>query len=693
MPRAFVAVLSFMLAACSGGGGASIRADGGAGGDAGGGPVGPDWLDPPAPPALPSLLPCPDGFREVGDGELVTCEPWPEGGRQLCSAGEAHFVGTPGCAPVGTACPAGDFPESLPTDGAVFFVRAGAAAGGDGSQARPFATLAAGVAAARAAATSGPRIAALSKGTHLGNVTVPSGVEVRGACAAETFVTMPSATDYDAAIRVRERGATVRDLTITGSVSVGVTVQDGGELALDGVVIERATTAGLLSVGSTVTARRVVVRATRPHSSGQFGRGVNLEAMATLDATELLVEDNRDIGIQAIGGSTLRLSRAAIRGTRKRALDDRFGIGVSLETGASGTIAATVVEENVFAAVWARPGARVDITDSTLRATIEQDSLGLSGWGLDVGGLDVGALPAMATATRVTIEGNQMSGVQIVNGSIATLEDVVIRDTRPTTFGQGTGVAVDVLFSAALVARRVASARNVHAGVVVVRAGTATVEDLIVEDTTEVDFPAYAVVAENDSSITLARTRLARNHGIGVAIRGGSSALVEDLVVTDPIPSIVTGWARAVDSISDGHVEVRRARIERAVEVGVSSMDRSSILLEDVVVAGTLPRGCSADGCEGLGGSGFVAVTGGSIEARDFTVERSSLCGIQLAREGMIDLHRGIVSNGLFGACADDTAFDIARLMDDVAYVDNGQNLFAETLPVPDPAPFTAGAP
>jgi len=82
---------------------------------------------PPEPPAEPGFVPCPEGWREAqlpDDAPVVTCDPWPTGGRIDCADDEAHFPGAPGCEPIGTRCPAGDWAEDLPDDGGVLFVRA-----------------------------------------------------------------------------------------------------------------------------------------------------------------------------------------------------------------------------------------------------------------------------------------------------------------------------------------------------------------------------------------------------------------------------------------------------------------------------------------------------------------------------------------------------------------------------------------
>ncbi|MGF1465879.1 MAG: hypothetical protein ACFCGT_07070 [Sandaracinaceae bacterium] len=125
-------------------------------GDVGTGPEPPDipWLEagvpPIAPPNIARLVegvpriawPCPEGWREVTEGGVTTCDPYPEGGALECPVGEAHFPGEAGCAPIGRACGDGPFPGVEDLDAAtLLYVRADAEPGGDGSEAAPFATL------------------------------------------------------------------------------------------------------------------------------------------------------------------------------------------------------------------------------------------------------------------------------------------------------------------------------------------------------------------------------------------------------------------------------------------------------------------------------------------------------------------------------------------------------------------------
>lgn len=196
------------------GGDDSAEGDGGVdatmGADAGT-PVDNPWLAVGVPPI--ALAPCPDGWREV-PGDVATCEPYPVSGRASCAPGEAHFLGEPGCRPVGASCPTGGFSDALPTDGSVVFVDDDAAPGGDGSRAAPWSSL---DAVPWSALTSGTTVA-LAKGVYAGVAPLKAGVRLLGACAAETRLT-GTALPVAGVVSVTSGGepARVESLSIVGA--------------------------------------------------------------------------------------------------------------------------------------------------------------------------------------------------------------------------------------------------------------------------------------------------------------------------------------------------------------------------------------------------------------------------------------------------------------------------------------------
>ncbi|NIS31060.1 MAG: DUF1565 domain-containing protein, partial [Actinobacteria bacterium] len=98
------------------------------------------------------------------------------------------------------------------------YVRAGSA-GGDGSEASPFAT----IAEATASATSGTVIA-VAVGEYDEEVALSTGVALVGACASGTIVRFDSARSDRGVINADGADVEIRDLTIGSSARPGLWV-------------------------------------------------------------------------------------------------------------------------------------------------------------------------------------------------------------------------------------------------------------------------------------------------------------------------------------------------------------------------------------------------------------------------------------------------------------------------------------
>ena len=104
-----------------------------------------------------------------------------------------------------------------------------------------------------------------------------------------------------------------------------------------------------------------------------------------------------------------------------------------------------------------------------------------------------------------------------------------------------------------------------------------------------------------------------------------------------------------------------------------------------VEVTETLPRICFRDVCEGqAAGTSVGSYLGATIDLERFLLRRSDLTGVQLARGGEADLRHGVVRDHAIGANVQTEGFDLGRLMDDVRFEDNGRNLDAAMLPIPE---------
>jgi len=550
--------------------------------------------DPPGPvrcepwpeggPAM--LTPCPDGWREVPDTEagVTVCEPWPPEGPTACGDDEAHFAGEPGCSRIGTACaPDDDWAVDLPAGSTIRYVKAGAPAGGDGSRDAPFAT----VAEAMAVATAGD-IVAVAKGTYDEQVLVGAGVTVWGACVAETTLTNSVPDMSSAVVQAQGRDGTVRNLRVTGE-RFGVYARSGRSLTVRDVVIDGATSFGLIAlVRGRITAENVVVRNTRPDADLDFGWAADAEDGGVIRLARVVFEKNRELGVFASGaGSIVEGADVVIRDTEPSAATDLEGRGITAQDGGRVTLERAVIENNRMLGVAAAgTDAVVDLTDAVVRDT--RVSFGDGDLGIGLTALEGGRI----TARRTLVDRNHTGGVNPRQpGSTIELEDVVVRDTRAAEYGRPLGRGMEVTAGGRLVAVRTVVARNLEVGIVAAGAGT-TLEltDVAVRDTRSQPADGLrgdGLVVQDGATAVFARLQLDRNRNLALQVASAGSTLRgTDLVVTDTQPQAADDlFGFGVQASHGAAVELSRVWIERAHGVGLlAGAEDTRLRLTDAVV-------------------------------------------------------------------------------------------------------------
>jgi len=675
--------LALLLIACGGDDG-----PGPDGGDDAGTDAEPDATTGPADlPAPPTDLAfsCPDGFRSVAHASGATvCDPWPEGGRAACTGDAIHVPGTPGCAPVGVPCPSGDFAVDLPTTGNVWYVLASAPDGGDGSASAPFDTIGDGVARAAAGDT-----VAIGKGRYDESVRLTRSVILRGACAAETTLTVSAGgAPVEGAIVVSGTDVEVRDLMVDDPETVGARITLGGAATFEGIVIRGATGTGLAAeAGGSLVARRIAVRDGRPLASGSTGRGLNVQSGGQISLTEAEVADNLDVGIFVLGdGSSVTLDHASIHGTETQPSDRRWGIGAGAQDGATITAVASAFEDNREIGVAANDGdASISLTDCVVRGTRPRERDEEAGRGINMAGAASGIL------TRVLIEDNHDVGVALIRGAALTIEDVVVSRVRAAPGSPLMGRGVDLQLGASLTGSRLIVHDVVDGGFDAFDPDTLIeLEDVVVRDVApnaEMKF-GRGLSAELGAIVRMSRARFERQHDL--AFFGSASTLeLTDITVADIESDVSNRRAgRAVGAQDGATVTLERALFERTREVALSAHHAgTSITGLNVTIRDVRERACAVDTCsDNPGGMGLGATDAATIVLTDFEIADVPLCGAQVAVGGAVDLHRGLIRGCGIGACIQVPGYDPTRLQDDVRYVDNGTNLDTAELPVLDPS-------
>ncbi|MBW2460951.1 MAG: right-handed parallel beta-helix repeat-containing protein [Deltaproteobacteria bacterium] len=640
------------------------------------------WLEDGQPPvARPVFTPCPDGWREVVDGDLTTCDAFPEGGHETtCGPGEAHFPGEPGCVPVGNPCPAGDFAEGLPVADVVY-VRAGATAG-DGSLSAPFGLLSEVPWVSLAAGTT----VALGKGTYEGSLPLKAGVRVAGACAAETIL-----TGIDAPVRsvvmVTTGGepARIENLTIRDAPQAAVGLDTAGrDLAVSGIVVDGCSGPGVWSAnGASLTGDHVVIRNSRPSTDGRAA-GLYIYAAGQAALRNVSIEHNGGMGVAALGeGTVVSLEDAVITGTTSMS-DDSGGWGVIAQSGPSLTLRRAVVYDNRSAGIMAAAGPTVTLDHVIVRANTGTPRTGFGGRGIELhpGGTLV--------ATRVLVEDNLDTGIAL--GGDATLSDVVVRGTRSSPLDADYGTGMNIEAGAQVQMDRAVVADNQVIGIYISDGGTeAFLRDVIVRDmlpTTDDSSMGRGFNIQQGAHFDGERILIERTRDSAFFVSSpGTIARVSDIAVLSTASRQNDGTGGSGLHVQRmGQMSVSRALVRSSHWAGAIAMDFAVSTLEDVWIDGVEAQECSTTTCADRPfGYGIASV--GTTTVRGFHVEGASLCGVFVARvdEGNLDLERGEVTGAAIGACVQIDGYDLGRLMNDVEYRENGVNLDTTALPVPDP--------
>jgi hypothetical protein len=658
---------------------------------------------------------------DADDAAIVRCEAY-AARPEACGVGEAHFPGGAGCEPVGAPCPAGDFAADLPA-GAVY-VLAGAPAGGDGSLAAPFADVA-------SALASGAGTIALSKGTFDEAIVIVRAVTIRGACAAQTVLRAPTASEAEGTVRIGAAGVVLADLRVTGD-RYGIEVEASADATLEGVAIEGAAVAGISAyAGGALVGERVLVRATRARpSDGLGGFGVEDYAGSSITLRWAVVEGNRHNGVWVENdGTTFDGADVAIVGTLPSDADGIFGIGLRADDGAQVTLARAAVLDNHAIGVLVETGATLVAEDLEVAGTMRDGSEFEFATGLVVSGgasaevrrasfvgdvatevivdgasalledavvadtlsMDSedygGGMTTLGGATlevrRVDVARETFFGIGVGTGTELVATDLRVRDTPPTADGFGRGVAIAGDARVEIV--RAALERNAERGILAYDRAEVSAEDLSIVDTVEVEGSELAsgvgITALGGARIDLARAEISGGASAGLVLFG-SALDATDLAIVD------TKSAHSGDFLGCGLLAFEastatllRVRVEASRGWGVVAQDEGTIVAgEEISVVETAPNDC-AD-CF-AGGIGVAAAAGATVELTRFEVLDEALCGIQVATRGAIDLHHGVVAGNPIGATVADPEFEVARLQDDVVFRDNEQTLDSQALPMP----------
>jgi hypothetical protein len=208
--------------------------------------------------------------------------------------------------------------------------------------------------------------------------------------------------------------------TADGTGGHGLTVQRGGRVEALRVTVKRNVEAGIVAsgAGTTLVLTDAVVADTQGRlEDGLFGHGLEVTTGATAEATRLVLEGNRDVGLLVAGaGSRAELAHLAVRDTAAQLTDGAAGRGLVVQQGAEVVLRRGLFERNREVGVLASyPDTRLELEDVAVRDTLPTDC----GTPPCPGGIGIGAYHgAYFTATRFVVEHGALCGVQLAYGAL-----------------------------------------------------------------------------------------------------------------------------------------------------------------------------------------------------------------------------------------------------------------------------------
>jgi len=526
---------------------------------------------------------CGEGFLSSDGG----CEPVLPA--TPCGPGEMAIPGESACHPVAD-CGAGTYGDA-PLDADTQFVDISYAGGdSDGSQAKPWTSVQAGVDAAPAGG-----LVAIAAGTYAEDVAIgDKAVRVWGRCPS--LVTI---------------AGTFAAITVTGG--------DGSEVR--GVGITSAGQGVQLVGAQNVSMKHLWTHGTAAHGVRVGPNGAAASTGVSIE--DSLVESAKSAGI-ACERSQAAIRRSSVRGTSAP------GFGVVAVTASAAHVAdlsieASVIEGNAYDGVYAS-GAKVTLASSVVRANRNAE----------VYAENNGHLRSNLTVSKSVIERAELAGVYAIGSDVA-LSNLVVRDDDSEQ-GWGIYLVRDTLTSEGAAGTVTSSlVDHTHGAGIAVYGSSLDVVATVVRDTQEpvgvVDTPGVGIWAEGGeeaggrASVSVKGSVVADNHVNGILVYA-SDATIDASKITGTKGILDGGEAfflgRGVE-ITDGDAGAERSVVTISRSSVIGNHEAGVLVAgSDCTVESSEIRETLASPKEGRLGRG-IQVQGGEMGARSSVTVRGSV--------------------------------------------------------------------
>lgn len=400
-----------------------------------------------------------------------------------------------------------------------------------------------------------------------------------------------------------------------------------------------------------------------------------------------------DLRRMTIGGNVLGVSLNASDGTLRELTFETRGTSISVAN--YGVVDAERIwhRSGADSAIRVQAGGRLTLRHAVIESG-RGSAMEASGGTLEAsdvlvremgGDLVLGFEGAQIQLSRAWLGDGPESTIFATTGSHIGLREVVVR---------GGDVVGDTQSLGALFGSTLEVERAWLDGLPLVAAGaldpdaSLSVTDVVVTD--PVSVPAlgagHGFEVVDGAEATFTRVRVERATELGFLITGaGTTATLTDVDVRDTVAGPLS-YGRALQTQVGAVVEGTRIAVAGSRELAVVvAGEGARATYRELTVVGTEERSCASTTCQGFGaGTALGAYQGGALDVARFEVAQSALIGAQVADGSAIDLAEGIVRDNPVGINVQVNGYDLSRLTRGVAYRNNGVNLDATSLPLPE---------
>ncbi|RLB50196.1 MAG: hypothetical protein DRJ42_19390 [Deltaproteobacteria bacterium] len=270
-----------------------------------------------------------------------------------------------------------------------------------------------------------------------------------------------------------------------GDMSFGGGIGAGSRARIDAtrVLVEANHDFGVASGGleTVVTLTDAIIRDTRPPGEGSGGAGG--AGIAVLDGgraelTRVHAVGNHQIGIAiSAPDTTAVLEHVVVSDTTPNDTDDVFGRGINVQEGARLDASHVVVQRNHDVGIFlGGPGVNATLTNTVVRDTLPRASNGGGGSGISV------QTTASLDASQVLVERNHEVGIVVLGEDAeAHLVDVVVRNTEPRQENDFFGYGICAQATGTITGERVVVDGAYELGLFAIAGGTITMSDLAIQ--------------------------------------------------------------------------------------------------------------------------------------------------------------------------------------------------------------------